>query len=157
MTWPFARGQGFLVAVAVGAVACFGLGLFGRWTRGIGWGCACLAAEFAVRLQLDPAGVGPWTPLFGGGLLLTAELAFWSFEAGSGRQADVRRAARRAGLMLAIAAGAALAGQLAFLVPGLVPVGGPGLLVAGLAAALAVPAILVGLRRGAPARDLGGG
>ncbi|GAC1656430.1 MAG: hypothetical protein NVS9B1_11780 [Candidatus Dormibacteraceae bacterium] len=147
LTWQFALGQGLLVAIAAAALTCLALGLLGLWTRGIGWGCACLAAAFVVRLQLDPRGAGPWTALFAGGLLLTAELAFWSYETAAGRSPSDPALRHRLGLILLLVAGAAVLGEVALIASTLIPAGGVALVAGGVIAALAVLAIITALER----------
>ena len=80
LSWPFARGQGFLLALSLFAMFALVLGVGGYWVRGLAWGLALLATTFLVRLQLEPAAISAWTPVAAGLLLLVAELGYWSFE-----------------------------------------------------------------------------
>jgi len=75
------------------------------WSSLIPVAIVLVAGDYAAQLAIDDAGLDSATPAFAGGLLVTAELAYWSLEergdvrgeAGAG----LRRAAFVAGLGVA--------------------------------------------------------
>ena len=146
LSWPFARGQGYLVAITGIALACLTLGLLASWVRGVGWGVGMLGAAFLVRVQLDPGSASAWTPAAAAGLLVMAEFGFWSHELdGSGLARD--RPGRRAFHILVLAAVSAVVCELALDLSAIAPAPGAGTLVLGVAAALATVGILPRLAR----------
>lgn len=147
LSWPFARGQGYLVAITGIALACLLLGLLATWVRGVGWGVGLLGTAFLVRVQLDPATVTHWTPLVAGGLLLVAELGFWSHELDGANAAGTRRPSRRASELLLIAAASAALCELALDVSTIAPLPGSWTLILGVAAATGILGILLRLAR----------
>ena len=147
LSWPFARGQGFLLAIAIAAMVCLVLGLSAYWVRGLAWSVALLGALFLIRLQLDPAAVSGWTAVAAGGLLLVAELGYWSFELdGASTIAAEGMRARALEVLLVCLAGGAIA-ELALDLAEALPVSGSWLLVVGVLAAAGPPAILLRLAR----------
>jgi hypothetical protein len=65
------------LAAVVVLAASIGLG----WTSGIAWTLVLLAAEYAAALAVrGGADVDAGAPLVGAGLLVLAELAYWSIE-----------------------------------------------------------------------------
>jgi hypothetical protein len=107
------RLPGLTGAILLAAVAGIAAGLVVRRGGLLTAGLALLGVGYAVSLlgrDLDAA-----APVYAGGLLLTAELAFWALEPGArvrfGRAATLRRAVFSGGLALAAAAlGAVLLG-----------------------------------------------
>jgi hypothetical protein len=81
-TTTVVRGPHALLLLVVGGGALLALvaGLVLRWSAMVALGIGLLGAQLAVRLALGPDEVDPWTPLYAGGLLLAAELAWWSLE-----------------------------------------------------------------------------
>jgi hypothetical protein len=151
-SWPFARGQGFLLAIAAVATLCLVLGLLGTWVRGLAWGLALLAATYLVRLQLDPATVSPWTPIAAGALLVVAELGYWSHELDGSHTAGADGLLPRFAEIVLLAVAAAALCELTLDLAAVVPASGGWLLVLGVLAAMAPLAILLRLaRRGAGA------
>ena len=109
-----------VLAGAAGAVV-LGTGLVLGQPRPVPFGLALLGAAYVVALLERPPGLDPLAPAFGAGLLLAAELAYWSLDARAPARRDPglqrRRAFRVAGLAGAafvldacVAAGAALGG-----------------------------------------------
>ena len=151
LSWPFARGQGYLVAITAIALACLLLGLLATWVRGLGWGIGLLGAAFLVRVQLDPATVTHWTPLVAAGLLLAAELGYWSHELDGANAAGTGRPSRRALEVILIAAASAALCELALDLSAMAPSPGPWTLVLGVASATGMLGILLRLARRAEA------
>jgi hypothetical protein len=147
LSWPFARGQGFLLALSLLAMLALVLGASGHWVRGLAWGIGLLAATFLLRLQLEPAAISPWTPVAAGVLLLVAELGYWSFELdGSSTIATEGLLGRLLEVVLVVVATAAAA-ELVLDLADVLPVSGGWLLVLGVLAASGPPVILLRLAR----------
>jgi hypothetical protein len=146
-SWPFARGQGFLLAIGGAAITCLALGLTAIWVRGLAWAIVLLAASFLVRVQLEPATASAWTPLLAGALLLVAELGYWSFELDASDTAGRGSTPRRLVEVLLLALAAAAAGELVLDLGAILPLSGAGVLVLGVAAATGVLGIMLRLAR----------
>ena len=68
-------------AVGLAALVVLGVSLAIGWTAGIAWTLVLLAAEYATGLAArGGTDVDAAAPLVGAGLLLLAELAYWSLE-----------------------------------------------------------------------------
>ena len=150
-SWPFARGEGYLLAIGGAAITCLALGLTAAWVRGLAWGLALLAVAFLVRVQLEQATASAWTPVVAGALLLVAELGYWSFELDASNTAGRGSAPRRLLEVVTLALAAAAAGEVALDLGAILPLSGPGVLVLGVAAATAVLGIMLRLARRAEA------
>lgn len=136
-----------LVGAAGAAVLGVALAL-GR-PRPLPWGLALLGAAYVVAVLERPPGLDPLAPAFGAGLLLAAELAYWSLDARAPARRDPglqrRRAVRVAGVVgaafvldVCVAVGAAVGG-----------LAGGGLLLSllGMAAAVGTLAVAAALAR----------
>ena len=145
-SWPFARGEGYLLAIAAAALLCQAAGLSGRWPPGLAWGIALLGGTFLVRVGLGST-ASAWTPLAAGALLLAAELGYWSFELDGGTTLVTGGHLRRLLEVALLAAGGAAAAELALDLAEALPLSGAGLLVLGALAASAPAAILLRLAR----------
>ena len=146
-SWPFARGQGFLLAVAAMAIGCLVVGLLAIWVGGLGWGVALLAVTFILRVQLDPATGTAWTPLVAAGLLLVAELGYWSFELDGSNTAGSRSAFRRSLEVVLIAVAAAALCELVLDLGAVLPLSGSWVLVLGVAAVTGLLGMMLRLAR----------
>jgi hypothetical protein len=146
-SWPFAQGEGYLLALGGAAVICLCLGLLAIWVRGLAWGIALLAAVFLVRVQLEPSTASAWTPLVAGGLLLLAELGYWSFEVDGSNPAGAGATARRLVAVLFLALAAAALCELVLDLGAILPLSGTWVLVLGVAAAIGLLAIMLRLAR----------
>jgi hypothetical protein len=112
------------------------------------WSLLLLGTEYAVALLLRGEGaLEGAAPLVGAGLLLAAELAYWSIDLSPG-PADAGLAARRLGAVAGLAAGSLALGSLVIVLT-TVPLGG-GLAwdLVGIAAAAATLALIARLARG---------
>jgi hypothetical protein len=69
-----------LLSVGGGGIIALLVGLLFRWSPALTLGLGALMAQLAARLALGPDSLDAWTPLYAGGLLLAAELAWWSIE-----------------------------------------------------------------------------
>ena len=62
------------------ALALLAFGLAVRWPGALGLGLAALGSEYAVLFAAEGSTLDGLTPVYAAGLLLVAELAFWSIE-----------------------------------------------------------------------------
>ena len=136
-----------LLVIGVAGLLALGAGLAVRWSAAVACGVALLGAEQAVRLATGPKLVDTWTPLYAGGLLLVAELAWWSLEPRVAAAAEPGAALRRlAGIALACAVGGGLA-AVVVLAAGVPLHGGFALELVGVVAAIAALALVAGVAR----------
>jgi hypothetical protein len=108
-------------------------------------GLALLGVGYGIALAgkgLDPA-VG----LFAGGLVATAELAFWALEPGAAVRIGRAATGRRALTVVAVVFGAVLSGSLLLVIVSDPFRGGAALGVAGVLALLGIVAVAVALAR----------
>lgn len=128
------------------------LALGAGWPSAIPWTLALLGGTYATGLAVrDDATLDAGAPLYAAGLLLLAELAYWSLELrGPGRE-EPRVVVRRLAALGALAFLSLVLGAFVVVVT-TAPIGG-GVLwdVVGVAAAAATLAILARLARGAAA------
>jgi hypothetical protein len=132
-SWPFARGEGYLLALGGAAIACLCLGLLALWVRGLAWGIALLAATFLLRVQIDQSTASAWTPVAAGALLLVAELGYWSFELDGSNTAGSAPVARRSLEVVLLVIAAAALGELVLDLGAILPISGSWVLVLGVA------------------------
>jgi hypothetical protein len=136
------------LAVGAGALALVLLlsSLAFAWATGIAWVLVLLAGAYASVLA-GRAGVDTAAPLYAGGLLVLAELAYWSVEL-RGRGSEERRVVvRRVTALAWLAIGSVVLGALVVAVTA-IPLGGGVLWDAiGVAAAVGTLAVLAALAR----------
>jgi hypothetical protein len=79
---PLIAGEWWLVVLACGGagLVTLGLALALRLPGVLPWGLAALGTEYAIALLLRGERVDSVAPLYGAGLFLLAELAYWSLE-----------------------------------------------------------------------------
>jgi hypothetical protein len=138
---------GALLAVGAAGLLWLALGLAARWGAALALGVVLLGAEQALRLELGPRNVDPWTPLYAAGLLLTAELAWWSIEPRVPAWSDAAVVLRRLGAITGVCVVAAVVAALIVLAAGAPFRGGLGLELVGVVAAVAAVAVVAGLAR----------
>jgi hypothetical protein len=132
------------VAVAAGLAVLLGGLVLRRGTLAT-LGLALLGAGYGISLA--GKGLDPAAPLFAGGLVATAELAFWALEPGAAVRIGRAATGRRALAVAAVVFGAILSGAL-LLAAVYEPLrGGAALGVAGIAAVAAIVAVAVVLAR----------
>lgn len=125
------------------ATALLLLGLLFRWAGPLPWTYAVAGAEYAGFLFIQGNAIDGIAPLYGAGLLLSAELAYWSLE----HSVPGSHPGRRASLVLAgCLAGGGIAGLVLTASEASVH-GGLALEVLGVAAAVAVLALIARLAR----------
>jgi hypothetical protein len=143
------RSQGLLAPAAVTLALLAGVllawSLVQAWAPGVGWVLWALVLGYLLCLLAQPRRVDEGAPVAGAALFLMAELAYWSIEqrppARQARELPVHRLATILGVVLA--AEALSAAALLTASPG--PDVGVVLDAAGVAAAVAAVALLLGL------------
>jgi hypothetical protein len=68
------------LAFAIAGVLVFALGLVARSPGALGFGLAAIGADYAVLFVAEGGTLDRFTPAFAAGLILVAELGFWSIE-----------------------------------------------------------------------------
>jgi hypothetical protein len=106
---------------------------------------------YAAQLAVDDEALDPGAALAAAGLLVTAELAYWSLEERDGVRAERGEALRRIGILAGMAVGAVLTALLLLALVDAVRTRGLAIdLVGAAAAAAALAAIVLLARRRAP-------
>jgi hypothetical protein len=139
--------QLLLLGLGAGAIVVLGAGLATRWSAALATAITLLGAEQAVRLATGPDTVDPWTPLYGGALLLTAELAWWSVERRVPAWAEPGTALRRLATVGTACAGGSALSALVVLAAGAPLEGGVALELVGVVAASAALAVVAAVAR----------
>jgi hypothetical protein len=140
--------QPLLVLLGSASLTLLVVGLALAWSAPVAAALGLIGAEYALRFATGPRSLDAWTPLYAGGLLLAAELAYWSVERRIAVHVEPAIVVRRAGWVIAVsAAGTALAAAL-LVAAGLPIEGGTGLEAIGVIAAGGV----LGLAAAAAAR-----
>jgi hypothetical protein len=127
-----------------------------RWSAPLAAGIVFLGAEQAVRLATGRSSVDPWTPAYAAGLLLAAELAWWSIELRVAAWSEPGAVLRRVLTVAAACAGAGLLAALVVLAAGAPLRGGVGLELVGVLAAAAAVAVIAAVARAPVGRASGG-
>ena len=136
-----------LLAVGVAALAVLLAGLLLRWSAALAVGIALLGAQQATRLALGPDAVDAATPLTAAGLLLVAELAWWSIERRIPAWAEPGVALRRGGTVALACAASMAVSALVVLAAGAPVSGGTLLELAGVIAAVTALAVVAWVAR----------
>jgi hypothetical protein len=132
------------------AVALLATGLLARAPAFATAGLALLAAEYAAVLAIEDEPLDRRAPIVAATLFLAAELAWWSLELRARIAAEAGSYLRRLAYLLGLTAGAlALGGGVLALVD-VVRVSGIAVELAGAAAAVAILALALLVRRDAP-------
>jgi hypothetical protein len=144
-----AGSDGALVAwMGVAALLLLAGSLAVGWTSGIAWALVLLAAEYASALALRGGSeVDAGAPLVGAGLLVLAELAYWSLERRGPGYEETRVVVRRLAALGALAFGSILLGAFVVVVTAAPLGGGLAWDVVGVAAGGATLAIVCYLAR----------
>ncbi len=120
------------------------------WARLIPLSLALLGGAYALYLSADDAALDPAAPVFGAGLLVTAELAYMSLEEREGIPAEAGEALRRAAFIAALGLGALLVSGGVLALADVIRTGGLAVDLLGAVAAAAAMLVVVALaRRGA--------
>jgi hypothetical protein len=134
-------------AIGLAAVVLLAVALVGRFAGLLPWVFALAGAEYAAFLSLRESTVDGYAPIYGAGLLLVAELAYWSIERrvpGPPREGLIFR---RATLVVAACVAAGGVGGLILAMAELSVRGGLWLEALGVAAAVGSIALLARLAR----------
>ncbi len=131
-----------VLAIGAAGVGLLALALVFASARFIPWALGLLAAAFIIALYVSDVRNDLVAALYGAGLLLTGELADWSFELGLPSRVDRGVGLRRGIAVGGVVAGAAAVGVVAALASTAPVVGGLALAVAGVGA---VATLFVGL------------
>jgi hypothetical protein len=67
-------------AIGLGATLVLVLGLVLRNSGVLPWAVALAGAEYAAFLAIREGSIDGWAPVYGAGLLLVSELAYWAIE-----------------------------------------------------------------------------
>jgi hypothetical protein len=132
-----------LFAVGALALALLLLALVFRSAGPLPWAYALAGAGYAGYLFIQGSGIDPLAPLYGAGLLLSAELAYWSLE----RPIHGALRERRAGLILGACLAGGGIGAIILTFAEVSVRGGLGLEVLGVAAAVAALTLIARLAR----------
>jgi hypothetical protein len=121
------------------------------WSPLVPLAAGLVGATYAVHLAADDPSLDARAALLGGGLLLTAELAYWSLEERERVGTEPGEFFRRLGLLLGLAMGALGAGIALLIVADLIRTGGLAIDLLGAAAAgAALLVVVLFARRGTP-------
>jgi hypothetical protein len=143
------------VAIAVGVRLC-GLAFLSLvaavvlgWSPLVALSVGLVGATYATHLAVDDPGLDAKAALLGAGLLLTAELAYWSLAERERVASEPGESLRRLGLLLAVALAVLGAGIALLIVSDAVRTGGLAVdLVGAAAAAAALLVVVLFARRG---------
>jgi hypothetical protein len=93
-----------VAAIGIGAVLVLAVALAGRWAAVVPWALALAGGEYASFLVIREGTIDPYAPLYGAGLLLVAELTYWSISRrvpGEGEGIGARRVSLTIAVVLA--------------------------------------------------------
>ena len=134
-----------MLGVGLTAVLLLAGGLALGWQSGIRWTLLLLGFAYIVTLVASRAALDAWSPLYAGGLLLLAELAYWSVAERLPAQEDSSVIAQRATVIGVTVLSAVGFGALLFLIAGLPIAGGALLTTVGICAAVAALGVISAL------------
>lgn len=132
-------------AVVLAAVLLLGLAVAWPFPSLIPWPLVVLGGVYAWTL--GGGSIDQWAPVYAGGLLAVAELAYWSVEVRGRAQDAERLTERRASLIATLALVAVAAGGLVLAATALRIGGGVATDLLGVAAAVAALAVVAALAR----------
>jgi len=124
------------------ALSFLAAGLTTRSAAALGWGLAALGGEYAVLFAAQGRALDEAAPVYAAGLVLVAELAFWSVERRIAAWSDPAIAERRLAQLLGVCVGAAAVAALVLVVAAASVGGGLALEAIGVAAAIGALALL---------------
>ena len=141
------RLSGVVGGVGLAAVLLLVVALAGRFAGLLPWALALAGAEYAAFLEIRGSTIDGYAPIYGAGLLLVAELAYWSMEPRADAPPREGLAFRRGTLVLASCVGAGGVAGLILAIAELSVRGGLWLEALGVAAAVGSIALLARLAR----------
>ncbi len=131
-----------MLGVGITAVIILAGGLVLGWQSAIRWTLLVLGLAYVVTLVAGQAALDARSPMYAGGLLLLAELGYWSVGASLPAQADSGVSAQRVIAIVITVLTAIGVGALLFLVAGLPIAAGATLTAVGIGAAIAAMGII---------------
>ena len=134
-------------AIGLGAVLFLVAALVARRAGLLPWAFVLAGAEYAVFLVIRESSIDGWAPVYGAGMLLVAELAYWSIERRVPGAPGEGLTFRRATLLFASCVAAGGVGGLILAMGELSVRGGLWLEALGIAAAVGSIALLARLAR----------
>jgi len=134
-------------AIGLGAVLVLVLGLVLRNAGVLPWAVALAGAEYAAFLAIREGSIDGWAPVYGAGLLLVSELAYWAVETPVRGPAGEGLTFRRTTLVVCACVAAGGVGGLILAMAELSVSGGLWLEALGIAAAVGSIALLARLAR----------
>jgi hypothetical protein len=136
-----------LGALGLGAILFLVAALVVRSSGLLPWVFVLAGAEYAVFLVIREGSIDGWAPVYGAGILLVAELAYWSIERRVPGAPEEGLTSRRATLVFAACVAAGGVGGLILAIGELSIRGGLWLEAIGVAAAVGAIALLARLAR----------
>jgi len=136
------RLQPLALALAAIGVSVLVLGLLARWPAAIGLALVSLGGTYAVLFAAEGSRLDRLAPAYAAGLLLVAELAFWSIESRVPAWSDPELVIWRLARLALACAGAAVLGAVV-VADASAASGGGGLLLETLGVAAAIGAVVV--------------
>jgi hypothetical protein len=133
-------GGAFALLPLVAAVA-------GGASGAVPWALAALGGEYAAWIAVRGGDVDTRSPLYGAGLLLVAELAYWAIDRRSIAHAEAELETRRAAMLLVLLAVSIAVGAVLLAASSLSLGGGAAVEAVGVAAAVALLGIVASLVR----------
>lgn len=137
------------------ALAFLAAGLTARSGAALGWGLAALGGEYAVLFAAQGRALDTTAPVYAAGLVLVAELAFWSVERRIAAWSEPTIAERRLAQLVGVCVGAAAVAALVLVVAAASVGGGLALEAIGVAAAIGALVLLGVLVRRTAASQTG--
>lgn len=113
-----------------------------RWPGALGFGLAALGSEYAVLFAAEGSTLDRATPVYAAGLLLVAELAFWSIERRVPAWSEPTALEWRLGRLAAACVGAAFVAALATL-SAAAATGGGGVVLEGFGVGAAMGSVVI--------------
>jgi hypothetical protein len=130
------------LALAVVGVFVLAFGLLTRWSAAIGFALVALGGAYAVLFAAEGAHLDRLAPAYAAGLLLVAELAFWSIESRVPAWSDPELVIWRLGRLALACAAAAVLGAIV-VADAAAANGGGGLVLETLGVAAAIGALVL--------------
>jgi hypothetical protein len=134
-----------VLVLGIAGLLWLAAGLAARWGAALAAGIAFLGAEQALGLATGPSSVDPWTPVYAAGLLLAAELAWWSIEPRVPAWSEPVVPLRRLGVIVLMCALGAVLAAMVVLAAGAPLEGGVSLELVGVLAAFGAVAVVAAL------------
>lgn len=136
-----------MLTLGCSALVLLALGLALRWRAPVGLGLALLGAQYGVLFAGRGSALDQATPIYAAGLLLVAELAYWSLERRVAAWTEEGLLSRRLAHLIGVCSGAAVVSALVLVAAASGGGGGVALEALGAAAAVGTVAVVALLVR----------